>query len=112
MVIEVKKRMVIVIGVVAVAVIALSAGYFLRPKEMLEGRKTAETTEVSQRELVGLVESEEEAKEAAEAYGIELVSYKEGVAVFTTDKTYEEIVKIGKEKKLIELSLNITDRAF
>jgi len=109
MAIEMKRKMIIVIGVMAVLVVALSASFCLKPKEASRGKKVTEKAEL---ELVGVAEDEEAAKKAAEEYGIKLVSYNEGIAVYSTDKTYEEIVRLGEEKGLIGLSLNITDRAF
>ena len=63
-------------------------------------------------QLVGLVEDKAEAEQLAADYGIELLRFAEGIATFKTDKTYEEIQKIGKEKGLTELSVNEYNKAF
>lgn len=105
-----KKKMGIAVAVIAIVVVAvLTAAYFFRPKEEVKGQKIAEAVPL---ELVGVVESEEEAKSLAESYGIELIRYAEGIATFQTDKTYEEIKRIEKEKSLPELAINEVNRAF
>lgn len=45
-------------------------------------------------ELIALAENQEEAEKIAELYGIELSSFSEGVAVFTTDKALEELKEL------------------
>ena len=59
-----------------------------------------------------MADSKEEAEKLAEDYEIELINYSEKIAVFQTDKSYEEILEIGKNKKLTELSINNTIKAF
>ena len=98
-----KRKMTILIAIAIVLVVGLSAAFFLRPKEASTGEKATETGTL---ELICLAEKEAEAKQLAEDYGIELIRYREGVATFRTDKSYEEIMKIGKEKGLTELSIN------
>lgn len=41
-----------------------------------------------------MAENQEEAERIAELYGIELSSFSEGVAVFTTDKALEELKEL------------------
>ena len=106
----------IITGAIVVVVIGISAIVLLRPveKEMnLENLSMVDEqkTEVML-ELVGLVKTEEEAKELAEAYGIEYKNCSYGIAEFTTDKSYEEIVEIGKQKGLKELSVNMEMKTY
>ena len=58
-------------------------------------------------ELYCLSDSLEEAQRIAQDYGIELVSFGDGVAVFHTEDDPEEVIKLGKNKGYTELSLNI-----
>ena len=72
---------------------------------------TAEDTAVI--ELTALVSSREEAEKTATLYGIELQSFSDGVAVYSTDKDLGELNRLGeangfplltpnREKKLYE----------
>lgn len=100
-----KKKMIFICGLFVVVVIAVGVGFWVKPikrEVQIEGQPIQ--GEII--ELVGLVDTKEEAETLAEAYGITLVSYSESVAVFQTDKSYEEIVEIGKNKGLSELSRN------
>lgn len=104
-----KKIIMVAVGIVGVAVL-LGAGFFLRPKKAANGFAMEEET--GPLELVGAAESEEAASELAQDYEIELISYEQGIAVFQTDKSYAEITAIGKEKGLVELSINVKNRIF
>ena len=57
-------------------------------------------------ELVALVDTEEEAKEIAKLYGIELKSFAAGVAVYTTDQNPHDIIQMGIDKGYPALSIN------
>ena len=110
---------VMIAGAAIVVAAGLSAAFFLRPKkEMLVETEPLVLEEISVKnpegalELVGLADTEEEAEKIAQDYGIELKSYEYGVAVFTTDKSFEEITEIGKTKGLTELSLNTRVKAY
>lgn len=61
---------------------------------------------VEGRELCCLCESEEEAKEIAELYGIELVGWSRGSAVFHTEDDPKAVIEYGKENDLPLLELN------
>ena len=105
-----KKRMTVIVVVAIVAVAAvLSAAFFLRPKEAVYG---VERPEQGMLELIGLADTEAQAEQMATDYGIQLIRYAEGVATFQTDKTYDEIVEIGQEKGLEELSINDTNTIY
>ena len=104
-----KRKMNIIIVAVIVIIAGVSAVFFFRPKEAVEG-KTELGNDIL--ELIALVENREEAEQLAADYGIELIKFAEGVATFQTDKTYETIEKIGKEKGLTELSINDWNTAF
>ena len=56
--------------------------------------------------LICSAESEEEAKQIAEQYGIRLVEYAYGVASFHTEEDPTEVIRRGLEAGWTELSLN------
>ena len=64
------------------------------------------------KELLCLADSREEAEEIAESYGIELVSFESGVAVFHTQENPRDVIARGKSEGLPELSLNRIVKAF
>ena len=57
--------------------------------------------------LICSAESEEEAKQIAEQYGIRLVDYSYGVASFYTEEDPAEVIRRGLEEGWTELSLNL-----
>lgn len=59
-------------------------------------------------ELVAMVESQSEADEISDLYGIELKSYSYGVAVYTTDKDPAEVIRMGEEEGYPTLEINQT----
>ena len=61
------------------------------------------------KELFCTVDDEGTAREIAEQYEIELVSYKYGVAVFHTDKDPQAVIDYGMKNDLPALSLNTDD---
>jgi len=63
-------------------------------------------------ELVGTFDDEEQAKACAELYGIELLSFSYGVAVFKVEGDPKELIAKGKENGWPELSLNHIFQAF
>lgn len=68
--------------------------------------------EVSDMELMCLADTQEEAEEIAQAYGIELVSFDLGVAVFKSDIPYSELITYGEENDLKRLSINHIQKIF
>ena len=63
-------------------------------------------------QLVGLFEDEGQAKECAELYGIELMSFNYGVAVFKVEGDPKKLIEKGKDNGWPELSLNHKVTAF
>lgn len=61
------------------------------------------------KELLCLAESEEEAEKTAEQYGIELVSFRNGVAVFHTEDDPVKVIQYGISHNYTQLSLNTAD---
>jgi hypothetical protein len=70
-----------------------------------EGADLAGVVAVGQ-ELTCLVQNREEALDLAELYDIQLVTFEAGVAVFTTDRSWQEVIEQGKEAGWPELSPN------
>ena len=62
-------------------------------------------------ELFCLCASEEEALTIAEDYGIELVRFCDGVAVFHTEEEPAAVIRRGAESGLPRLDVNIPKRA-
>lgn len=58
-------------------------------------------------ELMALAASEDEARETAGIYGIEFVSYENGVAVFHTEKDPYEAVTEGRKNGWPDIEVNI-----
>ncbi len=63
-------------------------------------------------ELIALADTEEQAKQIAEQYGIRLKSYAAGVAVYTTTKDPQTVIQMGIDKGYPLLSLNHTHTYF
>ena len=59
------------------------------------GADSAENGDSDPSQLTALADTPEEAQEIAELYGIELVSYSYGVAVYHTDKDIAELIQLG-----------------
>jgi len=47
--------------------------------------------------LIAIVENEEQAREIAELYGIELISVEDGLAIFHTDLDIMALIELGLE---------------
>ena len=56
---------------------------------------------------MAMAETEEEAKKIAEQYGIELVSFSDGVAVYQTDEKLADVIARGQEQGYPQLYLNL-----
>lgn len=57
-------------------------------------------------ELIALADSEDDAKEIAELYGIELKRFENGVAVFVTKENPADVIKRGEENGWPTVSVN------
>lgn len=105
------KKKILVCCVVLAAVLIIvgvggwKMGWFTK-KENVQKVDMAEVT-IRGAELTAMVDSTEEAEKIAVLYGIELQSYADGVAVFTTEEPVNEVISRGKEAGYPELSLNL-----
>jgi len=61
------------------------------------------------KELMSLAENREEALKIAELYGVELVSYSYGVAVYHTDENPQDVIRRGSDNgwPLIEINYSV-----
>ena len=59
-------------------------------------------------QLMTMTETQEEAEELAELYGITLVRYRHGVARFRTDDDPQAVIRRGEENGWPQLTLNRT----
>lgn len=57
-------------------------------------------------QLVCLADSKQEAEQIAQDYGIELLSFEDGVALFSTEEELMEVIRRGQENGLPALSYN------
>lgn len=57
-------------------------------------------------ELTALADTEEKAQEIADLYQIELLSFADGVALYSTNQDPYDLIAIGREKDYPPLSLN------
>lgn len=73
---------------------------------------TFTTSYAEGKELFSLAETEEEARAIAELYGIELVSFSDGVAVYHTEEAPDTVVARGKENGWPPIDVNYIQKAF
>ncbi len=64
------------------------------------------------KELLASADTEEEARELAELYGIELVSFEYRVAVFHTEEDPFDVIQRGKDNDWPPLEINHIRRMF
>lgn len=69
--------------------------------------KEAEPMLLADNPLMATVTTEEEAKEIADLYGITLVSFEYGVAVYQTEEDPMKVITRGQENDYPQLSLNM-----
>ena len=92
------------IGVLVAVFAVILVGCSKKPREMYAGEITPEYAQGQ--ELFCLAQSQEEAQEIADLYGIELVSFAEGVATFHTEDNPVDVINMGIEKGYPLLELN------
>lgn len=68
--------------------------------------------ELAEDQLTALTDTEEQAQEIAEQYGITLVSYEMGVAVYHTEEDPLEVIARGQEKGYPALSPNFVQSIY
>lgn len=107
----------VVVGAVVVVVVVVLVGWYVMfvhfgkgpafpflPVKKIE--MDVERGEIAENQLVGIVDTEEQAQEIAGQYGITLVSYEYGIAVYHTQEDPLEVISRGQESGYPALSLN------
>lgn len=104
------KRLIAAIGATLLGGLLTACGTDreIPPDEPAIRDDTVFKTEEYAVELIALADTEEQALEIAELYQIELLSFSEGVAVYTTDQDPQELIALGQEKGYPLLSINQT----
>ena len=74
--------------------------------------ETAGTGEAAETQLMALTDTRAEAEDIARQYGITLVSWREGLALFFTEEDPETVVRRGAKNGWPELSVNYQRELF
>lgn len=113
-----KKRMWVMGAVIVIAIIAVLGGWYVAFCEFgigpafpfLPSAKLGEadmiSAELAEHPLMALAETQEQAQEIAELYGIEMVSFEDGIAVYDTDQDPYDMIAEGQKKGYPILSVN------
>lgn len=106
-----KKRneMGLILGIIAVLIVTGAVGYWI-----YERRHTANLSQLEMdgeeyyemNELIGEAQSEKEAEEIAELYGIILLEYRENIALFQTEEDPLDVIARGEKEGYPQLWLN------
>ncbi len=112
-----KKMLMIGIVVVVIIVFVFGGWYiaftrfgvgpafpFLAVKKLDESQ--VEMLEVAENQLMALADTEEQAKEIAAQYGIEFVSFENGLALYHTEEDPFEVITRGQENGYPQISVN------
>lgn len=112
-----KRILTITIGIVGIVVLVIVGWYimfmnfgigpkfpFLKTQEM--EMDSLEHMTVADNSLMSEAETEEEAQEIAEQYGIELISFENGLALYHTEEDPFEVIARGQENGYPQLSMN------
>ena len=99
-----------VIGMVVAIFAAFLVGCGRKPQEKEAELMLPEYAEGQ--ELLCLASSEEEAQKIADLYGIELVSFVQGVATFHTEENPMDVINRGTENGYPPLELNAISKIF
>ena len=116
-----KKMLMTVIIIMAVIIVILAGWYvmfvhfgrgpafpFLKTVEM--GEDQMQSMQIAENPLLASVATQEEAEKIAEQYGITLVSYENGIAVYQTQEDPYDVITRGQENGYHELSINYIRR--
>lgn len=115
-----KKKMMVMGAVIIAAVVVFFVGWyvmfvhfgrgptfpFLKVQEIDMG--SMDQVLIADNSLMSEAETEEEAKEIAEQYGIEFVSFENGFALYHTEEDPFEVIARGEENGYPPLSVNFT----
>lgn len=113
-----KKKMLTVVIVIMVVIVLILAGWYVAfckfgvgpafpfLKTVYIGDEGLGEMPIAENSLTTLVDSQEEAQGIAELYGITLVSFENGVAVYQTEEDPFEVIARGDENGYPQLSIN------
>ena len=79
---------------------------FVQQMPQFTETESSSENEKKELELIALAENQEDAEKIAELYGITLSSFANGVAVFTTDKEFQELQELGDINGYPTLTVN------
>lgn len=107
------KKVMFVVGIVIVGLAITVMGgkvikYVTTPTYSLNYGETRKNAVVMQKShtMIAQVESQQEAEEIANLYGIELLQYQNKIATFFTQKDPLELMRWGKEQGYPSLGIN------
>lgn len=113
-----KKKMLLMVIVVVVIIALFLAGWYVAfckfgigpvfpflPVADVEIDRV-DSMQLADNPLMAVVDTEEEAREIAELYGITFASYDNGVATYQTDEDPFQVITRGQENGYPQLSLN------
>lgn len=95
-------------GILAACSTRENAAQNSEPAAIMPPNAASDETETQSTELVALADDEEQAQEIAALYQIELLSFSDGVAVYTTDQEPGELIALGKQNGYPLLTVNHT----
>lgn len=112
-----KKMLTVVIVIIAVIALVFVGWYvmfvhfgrgpafpFLKVQKM--NIESMDRVMIADNSLMSEAETEEKAREIAEQYGIELVSFENGIALYHTEEDPFEVIARGQENGYAQLSVN------
>lgn len=115
-----KKKMIVIGVVIIAAVIVFFAGWYVMFVHFGRGPtfpflkvqnldlESMDQVNIAENSLMSAAETEEEAREIAEQYGIEFVSFENGFALYHTEEDPFEVIARGEENGYPPLSVNFT----
>lgn len=112
-----KKMLTVVIGIIVVSVLVIVGWYvmfvhfgtgpafpFLKVQKI--DIESMEQVMIAENSLMCEADTEEDAREIAKQYGIEFVSFENGIALYRTEEEPFEVIARGQENGYPQLSVN------
>ena len=112
-----RKMFTIIIGIIGIIVLVLVGWYvmfmnfgmgpafpFVKVQKM--NLESVDQVMIADNSLMSETETEEAAREIAEQYGIEFISFENGIALYHTEEDPFEVIARGQENGYPQLSVN------
>lgn len=112
-----RKMFTIIIGIIGIIALVLVGWYvmfmnfgigpafpFVKVQKM--NLESVDRVMIADNSLMSEAETEEEAREIAEQYGIEFISFENGIALYHTEEDPFEVIARGQENGYPQLSVN------